>query len=116
MKFRIFNINTRQYSCLSHEIILDYLDSPNKYIVEEFTGIFDVDGNEIYEGDILEEERDHDKDFNGDELTYKNKSVVIKKPGFFSHDEDDIHGLIRNVDNFNKNIYVKIVGNKLTES
>jgi len=64
-----------------------------------FSGVKDADGNEIYEGDMLEWDEDYDKDCCPDDAdTYKKRGIVTFKNGLFSYNEDSPHDLVWNVD------------------
>jgi uncharacterized phage protein (TIGR01671 family) len=77
-----------------------------EYKLLQSTGLFDSKGQEIFEGDIVAEEKDYDKDdIYGDEETYTKNSIVRKGDGYFYHDEDNPHFLIMNPR------YVEVVGN-----
>lgn len=124
IKFRVFDKPLKRYLYTTNGIDFDdgvdsykyedigyFLESPNLYVCQEFTGIFDMHGNEIYEGDILAEEHDLDKDcMYGDEETYIKHHIVRKAPGYFTHDEDDKFSLISNAPN-GINSYVEVIGN-----
>jgi uncharacterized phage protein (TIGR01671 family) len=109
IKFRIWDCN----SFIFHYYALDNV--PNKDIFNlnesnQFTGILDKNGKEIFEGDILAEKHDHASDYTGDEETYMKNHLVRKAPGYFYHDEDEPHGLIINTHK-RINSYVEVVGN-----
>ena len=76
LKFRVWNIKEKSYEDLMDVvgispdckyIYFKELDEPDtfyietikgNYIIEQFTGLYDRDGKEIYEGDIIQEEID----------------------------------------------------------
>jgi uncharacterized phage protein (TIGR01671 family) len=90
---------------------LSSLQEERNFIIQEFTGIVDSEGQEIFEGDIVQEERDLDKDcMYGDETTYLKNCIVVKQSGFFSHDNDDPFDLIMRTYK-GRNPYVKVIGN-----
>lgn len=85
----------------------------DRFIIEEFTGILDSCGKEIYVGDILSSTEDLPNDCIYDDVTtYTRYGVVEKRHGYYTHDDDDDRfGLIMNTDNKGMNGYVTIAGN-----
>lgn len=121
MKYRVWDIEGGMY----------YPDQTGRYLLSMGGRIVDGDGNSydethipllhtgivdknkigIYEGDILEEEIDLDKDCcYDDETTEIVRRVVKRYDGYFGHDEDNKFSLIIN-SGFGINHFVEVVGN-----
>ena len=87
-----------------------------EYVIQQYSGIKDVNGVEIFEGDVLKTTEDLDNDcMYDDETTYTKYSVVRKAPGYFFYDEDEPFGFLINTHD-GVNSYVEVVGNIYNKS
>ena len=106
IKFRVWDKNKNKYAIDGEEGSLTNLlrrddwnmMDPNDYIFEQFTGLKDMNGNKIYEGDILENQ--------------KYVSVVKFDKGKFLA---DVVGVINKFDLVGEIYSSKIIGNVRTK-
>ena len=52
-RFRVWNIENSRYARFNYLNLREYLTLPNRYIVEQCSGVKDQNGKLIYEGDIV---------------------------------------------------------------
>ena len=121
IKFRVYGLNEKQYyyNCglVNNEIIVNYdrsgmevvdiLDIQKNYILEQYTGITDVDGEYIYEGDIIRVFKTPYPDSHDE--NYFDVSVVMED-GCFNVLHDD-HTLETLIDVYLSNYTIKVIGN-----
>ena len=121
IKFRVYGLNKKQYyyNCglMDNEIIVNFygegvefvddVDVQKHYILEQYTGITDDDGEYIYEGDIIRVCKTPYPDSHGE--NYFDVSVVMED-GCFNVLHDD-HILETLIDVYLSNYTIKVIGN-----
>jgi hypothetical protein len=94
IKFRVWDKKQKQFAVLDDDTLFEYqstglkyfqrkLDKYHDYIIQQYTGVSDCNGNELYQGDIVflryfGSQDEHEKTYNLFEIIFSNGAFLLK--------------------------------------
>lgn len=103
IKFRAWGVKTNKWVYPVLDVTIN-MSKHNSYIIEQFTGLKDKLGKDVYEGDVLQ--LDNSEQYDMFQMGYFNEKVTVSDIRMLFSELNSMHDLYH----FKSN-YMKILGN-----